>query len=185
MKIFKFGKIIPNLKINGAPAKYPVLNERDARAAAGLMFVAGVVAFVNALLLQNFVFLYVFVLLFAFEFAVRVFVNPVFAPFYALGSLLVSNQLPEFVGAAQKRFAWFLGFILAIIMIFVVFVFNIRGVLPFSICSICLVLLWLETSLGLCVGCKIYQFLLKFKLMKPPKYMPACPRGVCEIPIKK
>jgi hypothetical protein len=181
MKIFSFGKIIPNLKIYGEEAPYPVLNERDARAAAGIMLVMGILAFVNALLLQNFMYLYVFVLLFALEFGIRIFINPSLAPFYALGTLFVSNQIPEYTGAAQKRFAWSLGFGLAFVMSLVVFVFNIKGIIPFSICSVCLILLWLETSLGLCVGCKMYNWFINVGLIKKPKHMPACPGGVCSI----
>lgn len=184
MKIFQFGEKIPNLKIYGRPAHYAVLNERDARAAAGLMLIAGIVAFVNALLLQEFIYLYIFVWLFALEFGIRVFINPKLAPFYALGSLLVANQIPEYSGASQKRFAWSLGFGLATIMILVIFVFGMRGAVPFTICGICLTLLWLEASLGLCVGCKMYSGLITLGVMNTPKEMPACPGGVCELPRK-
>lgn len=42
---FKYGKIIPGLKIHGVSAPYPVLNERAIRAGAGMMFAAGFFAF--------------------------------------------------------------------------------------------------------------------------------------------
>ena len=32
-----YGQIIPNLKIDGTPAEYPVVNEREIRGAAGSM----------------------------------------------------------------------------------------------------------------------------------------------------
>jgi len=185
MKLLQFGTIIPGLKIHGKDAPYPVLNERDARAGAGIMLVLGILAFVNALLLANFTYLYVFVVLFALEFAIRVLVNPNLAPFYALGRLMVRKQIPEYTGAAQKRFAWSLGLGLAVIMMIVVYGFNMIGIVPFTICSICLALLWLESSFGICVGCKMYYGLMSLGVIKQPDVMPACPGGVCSIPTKK
>lgn len=54
MKLFAFGEKIPGLTINGQEITVPVLNERDARAAAGLMLVSGFVAFSNAFFLGDF-----------------------------------------------------------------------------------------------------------------------------------
>lgn len=176
----EFGKRIPGLKIRGELAPYRVLNERDARAAAGIMLIIGIFAFVSALILRNFFPLKIVVVLFFIEFLVRVFVNPHYAPLYALGHLLVSNQLPEWSGAVQKRFAWTLGIIMAGSMIPVALVFEMRGIVPFSICSVCLILLWAESALGVCIGCKIYSTLVKRNVIQP-KIMPACPGGVCEL----
>lgn len=181
MKMFSFGQVIPGLVIDGQPATYPVLNERDARAAAGIMLVGGIVAFVNALLLSNLMYLYVFIILFSIEFAIRVVINPYYAPFYALGRLLVYNQRPDWSGAPQKRFAWSLGLGLALFMSVAVFGFGVTGLLPFAICSICLSLLWLESALGVCVGCKMYFGLMNLGVISRPAVMPACPGGVCDI----
>ncbi|MFT4326164.1 MAG: DUF4395 domain-containing protein [Candidatus Woesearchaeota archaeon] len=181
MAVFEFGRIIPGLKIHGKDAPYRVLNERDARAAAGIMFVLGVFAFVNALVLREFLYVYTFVVLFFLEFGIRIFVNPSFAPFYALGSLMVKNQISEYTGAPQKRFAWALGFGLATVMMVGLYAFNIRGLLPLSICMLCLLLLWLESSFGICVGCKMYWFAVKHKMIKEPEHRPACPGGVCKL----
>jgi hypothetical protein len=180
-KIIQFGKVIPGLEIDGKPAPYPVLNERDARAAAGIMLILGILAFVQAFIYRRFEWINVFVILFFLEFLIRIAVNPSFAPFYAWGSLFVSNQRPEWVGAAQKRFAWLLGALMAVAMIVLIYVFNVRGPVNAIICMICLTLMWLETSLGICVGCKIYAGLIKLGLIKKPDVMPACPGGVCSI----
>ncbi|MFT4310465.1 MAG: DUF4395 domain-containing protein [Candidatus Woesearchaeota archaeon] len=185
MKIFQFGQVIDGLKIYGRDAPYPVLNERDARAAAGIMLIIGIVTFVYALLLQNFVPLTIVVLAFTLEFAIRVLINPQLAPFYALGTFIVSNQKPEYSGAVQKRFAWSLGLAMALTMIIVFFGFGLRGIVPFTICSICLALLWLETSFGICVGCKLYNGLMALGIIPQPTHKPACPGGVCEIRPKK
>ena len=181
MKLIAFGEKISGLTIDGKPAPYPVLNERDARAAAGVMLVAGIFAFVQALVLGNRTYLYAMVIIFFIEFGIRIFINPKLAPFYVLGQLIVANQRPDYVGAAQKRFAWSLGFGLATVMMVVLFVFGLTGTVPFAICGICLFLLWFETSFGICVGCKMYFGLISMGVIKKPKIMPACPGGVCSI----
>src|SRR6478735_5699863 len=38
---------------------------------------------------------------------------------------------------------------------------GIRGLLPRTICLICLTLTWMESALGLCLGCKIYSLTLR------------------------
>lgn len=181
IKFIQFGKIIPHLEIDGKPAPYPVLNERDARSTAGIMLILGIFAFIQAFIYRRFEWINIFVILFFVEFLIRILINPLFAPLYAVGSLLVSNQRPEWVGAAQKRFAWLLGAFMAFTMIILIFVFSIRGPINAIICLICLTLMWLESSLGLCVGCKIYAGLIKLGVIKQPEIMPACPGGVCDI----
>jgi len=184
MKLIQFGKIIPDLEIDGESAPYPVLNERDARAAAGIMLVIGSFAFVQAFLLRDFSWITAIIILFTLEFAIRL-ANPSLAPFYALGSLLVKNQRPEWSGAAQKRFAWSLGLLMASTMVVLVFGFGIWGLPNLIICLVCLSLLWMESALGVCVGCKMYYGLMRLGLVKKPDVMPACPGGVCAIPKKK
>ena len=127
--------------------------KRDARAGAGIMFVIAIFAFVNALLLRNFLFLNITVIAFTIEFVLRV-INPHYAPFYALGRLIVKPQLPEWSGAIQKRFAWSLGLAMALSMIIIAVLLGMRGVVPFTICSVCLLLLFMESAFGICVGCK-------------------------------
>lgn len=180
-----FAETIPGLEIDGKPAPYPVLNERDVRAAAGIMLVAGIVAFIPALLFQNRLMLTIMVLLFSVEFFIRVVISPRFAPFYALGSLIVSRQRPEYSGAAQKRFAWSLGLAMAASMIFVLFALDVTRVVPLTICAICLTLLWLETAFGICVGCWMYGLLIKAGWIRKPDIMPACPGGACPIDFSK
>ena len=94
---------------------------------------------------------------------------------------MVKNQKPEYTGAIQKRFAWSLGLLMAVSMIIISMVFQTRGALPFSVCIVCLSLLWLESAFGICVGCKMYYGLMNLGIIKKPKEMPACPGGVCSI----
>ena len=184
-KIFEFGEIIPGLKIHGKDAPYSVLNERSVRAGAGILFVFAIISFFFAYLAQEYTLLSIFVITFAVEMAIRIFVNPKFAPIAALADFIVRKQKPDYVGAIQKKFAWSLGLGMAITMIFVVIIFQIRGTLPFSFCMVCLSLLWLETSCGICVGCKIYGGLQHIGWIKKPEVAPACPGGACAIPLKK
>ena len=175
-----YGKLIPNLKIDGREANYGVVNERDARAGAGIMLIIAIFSFTQALYLKNLTFLYATVIAFTVEFLFRI-IDPHIAPFYFLGSLIVKGLRPEWSGAVQKRFAWTLGLAMAVSMIFISIIFQIRGTLPFSVCAVCLSLLWLETSFGICVGCKMYFGLMKLGIIKTPKIIPACPGGVCPI----
>jgi hypothetical protein len=176
-----FGKTIPDLYIDGKPAPYPVLNERDARAAAGIMLLIGAVAFVYAFLLRSYTMIDVVVVLFALEFALRIISSDI-APIYALAKLTVRGMRPEWTGAAQKRFAWTLGLMMALTVTVLIHGFGARGLGNAILCGTCLVLMWLETSLGLCVGCKLYYGLMKLGLVKQPDVMPACPGGACPMP---
>jgi hypothetical protein len=57
---------------------------------------------------------------------------------------------------------------------------GIRGPLPRTICLICLTLMWLESSLGLCVGCKVYAALLRRGWRtKNPEIV--CAHGACDV----
>ena len=143
-----FGRKINNLTLDGQLVNYPVLNERDARAGAGLMLALAVLAFVMALFRGQRIILFVTVILFTIEFIIRV-IDPYYAPFYSLGRLIVKKQKPEWTGAIQKRFAWSLGLIMAVSMIFIAIIFGIRGAIPFTICSICLFLLWIYFLINL------------------------------------
>jgi hypothetical protein len=93
-----------------------------------------------------------------------------------LGSIIVSNQQPDWVEASPKKFAWILGVILGFIMSYFI-LFDIMTPARLLTCLLCLVLLYLEAVFGICLGCIIYKK-LNVKLYK-------CPGGVCEIPTKK
>lgn len=42
------------------------------------------------------------------------------------------------------------------------------------LCIICLLLLYLETAFGICVGCKLYQLAVTIKLLPKTKEKPNC-----------
>ena len=105
----KFGETVPGYNI-------PVLNEREVRASAGILLAFISVSIMRVAFVGDFQMLKFFVITFIADFIIRVFVNPKFSPTLILGRLMVSNQVPEYVGAAQKRFAWIIGLSLATII---------------------------------------------------------------------
>ncbi len=166
--VFQFGEMRPEYEI-------PVLNERAVRAAAGILFFGALVTFMQAFLLGNFQPTRIFVIAFLIDFTVRLFVNPKLAPTMIVGQWIVNRQQPEWVGAPQKRFAWGIGFLLALAMFFLMVVNSVVGPANMLVCGTCLLLLFFETSFGICIGCKIYNML-------PGAKAQLCPGGVCEIP---
>lgn len=166
--VFQFGERIAGFDI-------PVLNERAVRASAGLLFLFAIVAFMNAWLLGNFQPTRVFVVAFLAEFTIRLFVNPRYAPTLIVGQWLVRRQQPEWVGAPQKRFAWALGFVLALVMLWLVVIQGVIGPVNLLVCAACLTLLFFESAFGICLGCRLYNLF---------GHTPAqlCPGGVCEAP---
>ncbi|EKE11011.1 MAG: hypothetical protein ACD_15C00156G0003, partial [uncultured bacterium] len=135
-----------------------VLNEREVRAGAGILFFFAMVSFSNAWFAGNFYWTKIFVVAFLMDFAIRVFINPKYSPSLVLGRFVVGNQNPEYSGAPQKRFAWGIGFILALVMFFSLVVNNVMGPVNLFICLICLGLLFFESVFGICVGCRVYNF---------------------------
>ena len=152
----------------------PVLNEREARAGAGILFVFAFFAFMNAWFDVNFILVRVFVIGFFCDFFLRVMVSPRYAPSLVLGRFFVQNQTPELVGATQKYFAWAIGFWIATFMMVLVGIAGQGGPLALSVCIVCLILLFLETAFGICVACLAWNW-----FHRTPAQL--CPGGVCEV----
>jgi hypothetical protein len=164
--LFAFGVVRPEFAV-------PVLNERAVRAAAGLLFALAMVSFMNAWLLGNFAPTRVFVVAFLLDFTLRLFVNPSLAPSMVLGQWLVRRQQPEWTGALQKRFAWTIGWLLALTMLYLVVLKGVIGPVNLIVCGTCLLLLGFESAFGICIGCWIYNRIR-------PEQAQVCPGGVCE-----
>lgn len=165
--IFQFGQQLPEYEV-------PVLNERAVRASAGLLFFFAMVSFMNAWLIGNFQPTRVFVVVFLTDFTIRIFINPLYAPSLIMGQWLVRKQQAEYVGAPQKRFAWAIGFVLALAMLYLVVLNHVIGPINLIVCSVCLLLLFFETAFGICIGCHVYKLLNQEKAQ-------LCPGGVCEV----
>jgi len=154
-----------------------VLNEREARAAAGILLLPAMFSFFNAYLTHNFYFTKLFVTLFMLDFIIRIFINPKYAPSLILGRIFVQNQDPEYVGAKQKKFAWSIGLVLSISMFFIIVVLEIMTPIKIIICLLCIALLFSETAFGICLGCIVYHKTQSSKAQY-------CPGNVCEIKTK-
>jgi hypothetical protein len=178
---YRFAHRFDGLWIDGQPATYPVVNERAVRATAGLTFVAAGIAFFLAFFLGNYAPLKLVTLLVFTDFALRLATGMTpLSPLGLLGTCLVARQRPEWVGAAQKRFAWTLGLIMSGTVAFLVNTGR-TGMLSASLCMICLTLMWMETALGLCIGCSLYRWLARSGVIRQPDVQPACPGGLCAV----
>jgi hypothetical protein len=156
----------------------PVLNEREIRAGAGILFVLMFVAILTAILKSDFTLLKYAVTIFLTDILIRVLINPRFAPSLILGRLAVRNQTPEYVGAQQKKFAWVIGIVLALVMFALQVVVNSFSPITGLICLTCLIFLFFESSFGICIGCKVYAKIYKEKAQY-------CPGEVCDVKAKQ
>ncbi len=173
--IIRFGENVPGYNI-------PVLNEREVRAAAGILFLFTYSALLAIIFKGYFPMIKYVITGFLLDFSIRVFINPKYAPTLILGRLIVKNQTPEYVGAAQKKFAWVIGVLLAGTMFILMVLVNSYSPITGIICLICLIFLFFESMFGICIGCKFYSIFYKEKAQY-------CPGEVCEVkdrqPIQK
>jgi hypothetical protein len=170
-KVIKFGEDVEGYNI-------PVLNEREIRAAAGILFLLMFISILTVIFKQDFTMLKYAVTIFLLDIVVRVFVNPRFSPSLIIGRLIVSNQTPEYVGAQQKKFAWYIGIALALIMFVLLNIVNSYSPITGIICIICLIFLFFESAFGICLGCKFYSMVYKEKAQY-------CPGEVCDVKSKQ
>jgi hypothetical protein len=151
----------------------PVVNEREVRAGAGILFFVTLVVFLGAWHVDLLLPAQMMIIAFFGDFLIRVF-NPRYSPSLILGRIAVANQKPEYTAAAPKRFAWTIGLGLATFMLVTLIFMQNMSALNFTICGICIVLLFMESSFGICLGCLIYNKVLGRELE-------LCPGGVCEV----
>ena len=166
---FKYGESVDGYDVR-------VINEREARAAAGILFAIGILSLTNAAMLGHVIVTKFFISFFTIDFLIRV-INPGYSPSMLLGRIFVQNQIPEYVGAAQKRFAWGLGLALALPMFYMLVIDFQPNPIKVFICIVCLLLLLFESAFSICFGCKIYNIVMSSRASH-------CPGGVCEI-VKK
>ena len=170
-KIFKFGEDVEGFNI-------PVLNEREIRAGAGILFLMMFISILTVIFKGDFLLLKYAIVIFLADILIRVFINPRFAPTLIIGRLIVRNQVPEYVGAQQKKFAWIIGLILATTMLILQVVVNSYSPITGMICLICLIFLFFESAFGICLGCKFYSMIYKEKAQY-------CPGEVCDVKAKQ
>ena len=156
----------------------PVLNEREIRAAAGILFLFVFMAIQRVIYTGNFLMIKYFVLIFLLDFIVRVFISPKYSPTLIIGRMIVSKQTPEYVGAVQKKFAWIIGLVLAVTMLVLLVIMNTKSPVTGIICLICQIFLFFESVFGICLGCLFYNWFYKEKAQH-------CPGEVCKIKDKQ
>ena len=165
--LFQFGEDHPDYPVR-------ILNEREARGAAGIMFLFALIAFMNAWFKGDFAPTKLTIVAFFVDFLIRVLVNPRYSPTLIVARWMVNRQAAEYVGAPQKRFAWAIGLALASLMMYLVVFNNVRGPINMLTCLVCLMLLFFEAAFGICIGCKLFNLLNKEKAQ-------LCPGNVCEL----
>jgi len=170
-KTLQFGEDVAGYNIR-------VLNEREIRASAGILFLATFLSLMFIMFRGNFLPIKYVITLFFIDFAIRVFVNPRFSPSLIIGRLIVGRQTPEYVGARQKRFAWIIGLALSVTMFIFMVVVNSYSPITGLICLTCLVFLFFESAFGICLGCKFYSLFYKEKTQY-------CPGEVCDLKSKQ
>src|SRR5260221_4840621 len=116
-KTIQFGEDVAGYDIR-------VLNEREIRAAAGILFLATFLSLMLILFKGNFLPIKYVITVFLTDFIIRVFINPRFSPTLIIGRLIVGNQSPEYVGARQKKFAWTIGVALSATMFILIVIVN-------------------------------------------------------------
>ena len=166
-KIIQFGETVEGYNI-------PVLNEREIRASAGILFLAVFISLVLILSDGNFVPIKYVISLFLTDFLIRIFINPKFSPILIISRLIVRNQVPEYVGAQQKKFAWMVGLVLSATMFIFLVVINTFSPITGIICLVCLILMFFETAFGICIGCIVYKMIYKEKAQY-------CPGEACDV----
>ena len=168
--LWEYGEKVPGYEVT-------VINEREARAAAGILATLGMIVIFVGIGYNHIIVARVYLAFLFIDFTARV-ISPNYSPSLLLGKFIVRNQKPEYVGGLQKRFAWTLGWLVSFPMLYW---FVLNWDITFykvMICVLCLTLMTLESAFSICVGCMIYKALID----KDPQH---CPGGVCEIKKKE
>ncbi len=167
--LWEYGEKVPGYDVS-------VVNEREARAAAGILFMLGMSVIYVGIGYNHIIAARVYLAFLFLDFTIRMF-TPRYAPSMMLGKFFVRNQNPEYVGGLQKRFAWTIGWFISIPMMYW---FVLQWDITFYkvlICVLCLTLMFLESAFSVCVGCMIYKLIMR----KDPEH---CPGGVCAVELK-
>ena len=168
--LWEYGEHVPGYDVT-------VINEREARAAAGILFMLGMIVIFVGIGYNHVIVARVYLAFLFLDFTARM-ISPKYSPSLLLGKLVVQHQKPEYTGGLQKRFAWTLGWLISIPMMdWFVLHWDITFY-KVLICILCLTLMFLEAAFSICVGCMIYKMLIREKAQH-------CPGGVCEVRVKE
>ena len=166
----EYGEKVPGYDVT-------VINEREARAAAGILGILGTIIIFVGIGFNHTIVARIYLAFLFVDFTLRM-ISPKYVPSLLLGRFVVQNQKPEYVGGTQKRFAWTIGWLISLPMMWW---FVLNWDITFYkvlICVLCASLMFLESAFSICVGCMIYKAITR----KSAQY---CPGGVCEIRTKE
>lgn len=168
--LWEYGEKVPGYDIR-------VINEREARAAAGILGILGTIIMFVGIGFNHIMAARIYLAFLFIDFTLRM-ISPKYVPSLLLGKFVVQNQKPEYVGGLQKRFAWTLGWLISLPMMWWFVIHWDINFYKVLICVLCASLMFLESAFSICVGCYIYKFFTKLD----PAH---CPGGRCEIRIKE
>jgi len=154
-----------------------VVNEREARAAAGILFMLGMIVIFVGIGYGHIIVARVYLAFLFVDFTVRM-ITPKYAPSLLMGKFMVRNQKPDYVGGLQKRFAWTIGWLISLPMMWW---FVLHWDITFYkvlICVLCLTLMFFESAFGICIGCMVFKLITK----EDPQH---CPGGACEMTFRE
>jgi len=171
------------LVVDGMEVYAAVVDENQARVAAGLTLAVGAIAFVYANFDKLFWPIRAVSAFFFVDFAIRVTAGLERSPAGLVAGWMTRRQAPQWVSARPKRFAWTLGLGMALAMTLITNS-GIHGGLPRTICLICLTLMWLEAVLGLCLGCEMYAFMVRRGWRATDPAFEICPNGACAVEMR-
>ncbi len=175
-----YGELVPGLVVNGKAVTGGMVDERKVRAAAGLTLILGAVAFVYAYFAKFYRPIEMITIFFFLDFVLRVSAGLKYSMTGQVARLLTWGRKPEWVSAKPKRFAWSIGIVMSLAMVYITNT-GIRGALPLVMCMICMIFMWLEAVLGLCLGCEVYAFLQRRGWIGRDPEIEVCADGVCAI----
>lgn len=164
--LWDYGEKVPGYEIR-------VVNEREARAAAGILGMLGTIIIFVGIGFNHIIAARVYLAFLFIDFTLRM-ISPKYVPSLLVARFFVQNQKPEYVGGLQKRFAWTIGWLISIPMIYW---FVLNWDITFYkvlICVLCASLMFLESAFSICIGCIIYELIMR-------KHAEYCPGGVCEV----
>ena len=184
--LWEYGEKVPGYETN-------VIDEREARAAAGILFALGMMVLFVGIGYGHTIVARVYLAYLFTDFTIRL-ITPKYSPSLLLGKFAVRNQKPEYVGGMQKRFAWMLGWFISLPMMYwfvgyPVITFSPEFSIGFQfnwditfykvmVCVLCATLMFLEAAFSVCVGCIIYKYITR----RDPTH---CPGGVCEVKVRE
>lgn len=198
-----YGKFIEGMSQKND--KYGFVNENQVRIEAGFGLLIAIYSSISIIFFAEFTIPTILILLMWIDFISKIFISPQ-ASLFAPIAKHMTKETQCFVGAVQKRFAWSVGLFLSTFVLFCVLILsgklNSIGILtevytmaqelpiypPMAIpmnpaiiaCILCVIFMTAESIFGYCVGCKMYQKLVQWGVMKKIKGQ-NCAGGVCNL----